>query len=397
MSKLTYFIFCVFLMFGPKIGMFDLSVAVSAFLLTFMLGSDIGLTKNFAWASLLLVALLSYQVIVQILNQNIQFEPLGRLLRALLTTVIIGLVVSGGRGDVSGKLIRGVLYALLAHSVLVNAAALYFPLNLLCSAISGNTRIQELRASGLFAGFDIAGYAALIGMAIILFKVAGIKRQLFEFVMLLIFMATCFFTSRVSLALGGIMLVVYVLKFIRNSNLSIYYRAAALLVFSVVGVIVAYKGFELMDVTFSLGVLDIDQEVRDDIVSRHAAQDPDSFLWADMFFLPNSFAQTIFGVGSDAVESDVGYVNEIFRYGVVGLIATVVFHLRFATRDLQMKKIRHFRRPVEKLSLFILVTIVSLTFKYNYLLVRVIYPVFLIVAGVAGLHLKSVGGKVPKQ
>lgn len=385
MRNLAYFLFCFFLLFGTKVGVVDLSVLVPFLMLPFLIETRMRLSKNFGWLCVMLVLLTSYQVLVQIFNQNIEFDPLGRLLRALLTVVAVGLVVCSGGAEVGARLLRATLYALIFHGVLILIAAWFQPFNVLLAIISGNTRIREGRASGLMAGFDIAGYASILGMAIIVYKVYPIRSYLLNFFYLGLLLLTCYYTSRVSMAFGGILFVIYTLGYFNSGNVPFRYRALGLFIFAIVGFIAAYKVFQILDVTFSLGILDISTEVRDDITSRHAVQDSDSFLWADMFFLPDSLAQTVFGAGSDNLDSDVGYVNEIFRYGVVGLCFTLYFHLRFAFRDSQLARMADWRRPITRLSLFVTISILVLTLKNNYLLVRGIFPIFLIVVGVAGM------------
>lgn len=380
-SKVLCFIFVFFFIFGIKISFLDLSIVVpySIAFLYISFKRSINFEGKLLTAAVLIAVLLFYQTVVQLICQEFEINSFFRLARALLVCVLLSAIV--GSQFFSGRqILTAVFYSLLFHAALINIAAIFDPLNNFLGAISGNDRIKPLRSSGLLAGFDISGLLCLLGMLMLLLKTYTANSNLFLILYYLVFILGCFFTSRVSMALALVFLCFFFFLNLINSKKNIFIKGSLTITFIVIGYLLVSKYLmPILEVTFSLGIFNVESELRDDIVSRHAVQSSDSFLWVDMFFLPVSFFATIFGTGSETLNSDVGYIKDIFRYGIVGLLfSCIIYAYIFIIANVSIKS-----SAVQNKSFLLLIRIIFvisfvLTFKNNYIFTRAIFPLTLL-------------------
>lgn len=347
-------------------------------LLLIPLGFSLKLSKPLVIAGCLIGVLLAYQAGIQILNFVVEPEPVLRLIRALLS-VLIGIFILGLPGINQRKLVSAVFTALILHALLIDVAALVERLNLALSIVSGNDRWKPLRSSGLLAGFDIAGFMVLAGTLLLTLRVFQFRFSVARWMCYIIFCLAAFFTSRVSLALFCVIIGVRAIFTIGALNIGWILKTSIFLLLAAIGGVVFYiYALPILDVTFSIGLLNISEADYDSIVARHAVQDEDQFLWSDMFFLPNSFSEIIWGIGQDALMSDVGYVKDIFRYGLVGLFLSTIIYFYLASKILAYSA----PKTSSGLRAFIF-TIYLLTFllsfKNGYFFTRSAFPLIILI------------------
>jgi len=384
-SSLLYFLFCFALVFAPKFGVVDFAILLPAMLLPFIFfNKRWKISRHFFSLAMMVVALIVYQLCVQMVNQNFQFAAVGRLMRALVTTIIVGFLFGTANNDDLGrKVFRALLAALAFHAFLIVVAAFVYPFNEFLSLISGNDRVRMYRASGLMAGFDIAGFLNIIGIAMIIFRVYAIKSTVVNLLLLILFFLSCYFTSRVSMVISGLLLLVYAVTLLRSSEISLFNRIVMFLILIFFTYEIAYKVMEIFEVTMALGLIDVDPMIATGVVTRHAVLDPRDFLWKSMFFVPDSMWQFIFGTGGDVLDSDVGYVKEIFRYGVVGLVFAVISHIIFTFKIFDSRFRLNLHSRSGRLVVFVFFAMFLLTLKNNYIFVRGVFPVYLILVAIA--------------
>lgn len=380
MKKVLLCVLIVFLLFGPKISIIDLSVLVPGLLLPFIQLGSWRLPRAFFELAVLLVILLVYQLLLQAILGTLDVELPGRLIRALLTTLIIGILFGESSGEYGRTIMIVLLGILLSHSILLIAAANNQPLNNLLGSITGNDRIAEYRASGLLAGFDIAGLFSIMGAAFLIFddRLAQKFNALVLCLMSGTFLLACYFASRVSMALCALLFLFQMWRLLKSKNNPFWLKLVVIAILAWPAIYIGRQMFLIFDVTMSLGLSDADKETIAAIAAREAVQDPDSFLWADMIFLPHSSAQVIFGAGIDPLDSDVGYVKEIFQYGLLGLGAVVAGHLRFMRKRFEGARNRG-SSPDRALVVFAFLMLMVLSAKNEYFLTRGFFPLFLLV------------------
>nr|WP_143023890.1 hypothetical protein [Pseudomonas benzenivorans] len=383
-------IFLFFLIFGWKVKYFDLSVFVPFILLPFVVRRA-SISFPFFLFFLLLSILFVYQLSVQVFNDSFDVEPLGRILRSIFVVFIVGVFCSSMDCRDLIKVLRILIVVIVMHAVFIIVTAFSLPLAELASSLSGNERFRWMRSSGLLAGFDIAGFITIIGILLLTSRASFFSDGMGKFMgVVILFFAACF-ASRVTMMFAGILFFLYVGRLVffgklgGGAKISILFASVFLCYF-------AFTWFlKVLDVTFSLGVVDVSSAEVEVITSIFSAQREGGFLWAHMFFLPDNLFGVFFGVGSEPGNSDVGYVREIFRYGVVGLVFVIVTHLLFLLFCFSGKR-KFFSSLEFKLAFVLLLFILVLTFKNNYLLVRGVFPCFVLISYCLGCLFKRSAG-----
>jgi hypothetical protein len=379
LGNVLAFIFVFFSIFGMKIAYFDLSIFIPCSIVLLYLANRplLNFDGKLLVAAGLVATLLSYQTIIQLIYHTFDFDSLLRLVRALLVCILLAVVVGCGFFS-RDQILSAVFYSLLLHVFMIDAAALFYPLNDFLSSISGNEKIRPLRASGLLAGFDIAGLLCLLGLLMLLLKI-HIPNSIWKLIIFcFVFVLGSFFTSRVSMAILLIFLGFFFLVYIFDKKTKSSRKFLLVPVFMISGYIfIAEYLIPIVEVTFTLGIFDVSNILREEIISRHAVQSSESFLWSDMLYLPNSFVATVFGTGSDELQSDVGYVKDIFRYGIVGMIFSFLIYYYLYSIGRGFLRLSCDKNYLLLLRIvFVLVFI--LTFKNNYFFTRAIFPVILL-------------------
>jgi hypothetical protein len=370
--------------FGIKIGYLDLSILLPllTLLLCVSIRQRLRFNRSFLIIAALIIALLAYQTSIQLAYLTFDINSLLRLVRAILICLLISVMVASDLFS-SKQILTAIFYSLLAHAILINLAALFQPLNELLGSISGNDRVRTLRASGLLAGFDISGLFCLFGLLMVLLGAFRARTAAMSIIYATIFVLGCFFTSRMSMAFSVLFVLVFGLYNLFKSRISLLGKMLLMLAF-VSGssyLVITYVA-PIVDVTFSLGLLDIDEDARDRITTRHATQSEGSFLWSRMFFLPDDTLAKFFGTGVEELNTDVGYIKDIFRYGFTGLafsMLTYLYMFLVGARNLQKTDGRVHYVMLQLVFFLILL----LTLKNNYFFTRAVFPFTLLMIAFA--------------
>ena len=138
-----------------------------------------------------------------------------------------------------------------------------------------------------------------------------------------------------------------------------------------------YLVLPIFEASLSLGIIELDQSEIYDISTTHSLTSHMVFM--DMLFLPDSSFEIIFGTGAETFYSDIGYIKDIYRYGIIGLtisILTYVLLLNLAVNKLGLlisnRNLKHF-------IIIIFFLIFILTLKNNYIFTRGIFPFFMLI------------------
>lgn len=358
-----------FLIFGPKIGFLDTSIIIPLLLINFL--KNIKVNKSIFLYIYYVIFLVVIQILSFLINQNFDFEVIGRLIRVILVIFILSIVVEKSY-IINVEIIYVIFYLILIHSIFIILCSLYKPLNEISILISGIEYIRPYRSAGVLSGFDIAGLISIVGIILLGFEIVRINNKFIEISSVIIILASTYFTSRVTILFALVVLIKYV-SIILKYRLNFIQKFIYILIFLLTLIYFTYEAYIIFEVTLNLGLMDISNDQAESILQRSAAVSGDAdILWTHMFFLPENTSGFILGEGVNQTLSDVGYVNEIYRYGLIGLFMSIFIHLLIGLKNIRLNSdnIKYLR--------FILVIIVLLfSLKNNYFFVRSFGVIFL--------------------
>lgn len=366
-NAIVCFVFIFTLIFAPKIGPIDFSLVIPFLLLLTCLRLDLKIGSVELKFFLLFSAVLIYQFSISFYNGVPDIQPIARLVRGLLQALFLYLFMA------SSPLVRiknGIdifYYCAIAHSIIVVLGAVIPELNLILSLISGNEKSPSFRSSGLLAGFDISGMISAIALLYFqLFKSNGSVS--FKDVLFLTFIfLSCVFTSRVSIFLGGLILCFILVNFLKSKRLPLSFKLISGLFFTVYIFSFIICSIIIIEFSFEVGIIEIPTSFYSQLAYVFAANSYETLL--NMFFLPDTFLNTLFGLGQEVGKTDVGYVINVYRFGVVGMFLAGITYI-YAVFSIRRGNMRRF------LYLFLAIMLL-LNFKNDYFFVRGILPVFL--------------------
>ena len=388
MKKLLLPLSVFFLLLGPKLGIFDTAVFVPAALLMVQRPRALKIPRGFAVFAVIVMFLICYQMVIQGVNETFAFDAVARLVRSLAQILLVGVMFGSGYDKPSSYWIRVTVGVIAVHSVIVIAGALVPEVNRLSALSIDIDRIRPYRSSGLLAGYDAAGLLSIFGLLQIVFFRSAFRSKWLSLVLCALFICAAAFASRVSFAIALVIATIWVFRFLLDKRIRFLVKMPVVFI-SVLGIGFAFYYFMLIiSATFSIAIPYVGA-VDTSFIARRFAVYARGLPWlANMFFLPSSPFHLFFGTGSEVAGTDVGYVREIFRYGVFGLIVAVGAHLIFLLMGSLGRGTRVDRFNASCLVFSIMGLMFLLTFKNNYIFLRAIFPAFLIVVG-AVLHNKG--------
>lgn len=339
-TRSLIFVAVLFAMFAPKLGSLDTSpVASLACLVLLAHRRDVLVPREYLVAILLLLGLLAYSIVAALLNGSSDTYATMRLSRALLSTAALGLAFYNL--DVRPGTVLNILIAVL----LLNAGAVLLEIlvpssqSLLAGLYGFNkVTVRTLRAFGLTAGYDTAGYLCVIGALLSAFKIIKGGRVLPYLLTMTVFTVAALFTSRSSMTLNLLVMTSVCVTFLFRGGpglklVGMSYLAGGFLL------VTSYM-LPLLLSTFSVADLQIAASAAEGDIdyTRNFARTDLSEWRNTMWIVPGDFWGTLFGVGSDIPESDMGYVKMIFMSGVVGLSVTLAFYGYLLWRALALNR-----------------------------------------------------------
>jgi hypothetical protein len=353
-------LFVIFVFYGPKIYFLDTSILVPLILLIYKAVAKKNNPKiNMCSISVLffIFILIIYQLILALFVSSNELIPILRNIRAFISVFLISSYVSLAFFDISKALLK----ACILHSIILIFFTFTPELSGVVNDFLGYKDTRFLRSTGLVAGYDMAGLIALTGLLILAFDDA-LKKTYFLFALILL--AACLFSSRLTMVIGGLIFIYMALKITKVNNLGFFSKVVLFSISLPISSLVIFVAFNA--VLFSFGY---DSFFEKESFERvYAAGTADRL--ETMYFLPKDENELIFGLGIKP-ESDVGYVREIYKYGIVGLffvIITYIFILITTLKSFEMAK------KTALTVLFLLFLIFILSFKNNYFLTRVSLP-----------------------
>ena len=247
------------------------------------------------------------------------------------------------------------------HSIIVIVFAFNPDISAVVSEALDYKDTRFLRSTGIVAGYDMAGLISIIGLFIFAFKQANNKT---DFLLALVLLLSCLLSSRVSMVIGTAIFAYMALKITKSSNLGFFAKTSMFSIGFSISLIAVFIAFNA--VLISLGFESFFEKESFDKV--YAMGTADSLK--DMYFLPPNDIALIFGLGVKP-GSDVGYVREFYKYGILGFFIVVSIYIFIFITSLKFLKNE---KESVLIILFLLILTFILSFKNNYFLTRVSLP-----------------------
>ena len=323
-SIVTYFVlFNSF--YGFRVAGIDFLILGNFLGLTLLLKkTKIVLSRETLSLCFILLLNIAYVSIVLLLTGVTELFILYRILRTLVGLIILGLIFDNLKISPS-FLIKALLGILLLNSLAIILQTVFPSLEQAYAALMGIKKPLFLyRSIGLIGGLDSAGFISIIGLSLsylLLFDQSEKKYTLISF----IFFISIFLTGRTGMLIGTFSTIVFFL--LKHKKKSRRFSLIKILpLFSFIFFILKIV-YDLINSTLAIDVSDVPPILFFDIIefdASYASQTPK--VWSEMWYLPNTFLEKIFGTGSNP-NIDIGYVNMIHMVGVIGLLLSLSFYL----------------------------------------------------------------------
>lgn len=283
------------------------------------------ITKKWFTLWIIIAITFCYSIIIYSLFNYSSNYLVFRQTRVLVTTSLLPIVIYLFPLKVNDKLLI-VLGVLFLNALAIIAEILFPQLQLYLAPIyMFNKGIKYLRAFGLTAGYDSAGYLSVMGFILASLFIIYQEKKAKYFIISLVFIASVFFTSRTSMSLIIAFVIFFAFYFI------IFKRGKTRLI-GVFFVFIIFFGitYFLLIVTntfdFSLSKSFI-FEPNIEYTRSFARTNFDEWKSHTTFFPDNEYL-LLFGEAIDP-PSDMGYIKVIYMIGLFGLFLVLIAHLYF--------------------------------------------------------------------
>lgn len=360
MKSVLLFIFLAFNVYQFKIANIELTLIVDIILLITLLNKKISNFNRTDYSIILFsIGLIIYSVITSLVMNNWDLFLHSRNIRIL--TYSIFLVLLTKNMIISKQQFIKVFKLVLFLNVLSIIIQYILPeTKIFFSEIIGyDKKIMELRSFGLFSSYDYAGFYSLLCLFLFSFFPDS-KNKIFTFFGLLFSLIACFQTSRLTMILAGINIIMLI--YFNRKKIKLIYIAISLpliyYIFLKVGVTIV--SIIIMSVPYlQENTLLYDSYFDSEILQSYGQASADVLL-DNMLVLPDD-QLLLFGEGIIPVSSDIGYIHLLFLYGIFGSIFIIGFYLKYIVKSLNHLKY------INEVDLFYFYLFFSvLLFIYNY-------------------------------
>ena len=186
------------ILFLPRIGSFDLTLAVLPVFFLFSLSQEktIKLNKRLALPISLILLLVTLFLINSFINKT-DLQIFLRYLRCIFSTICISCYINY-RKPAEEQFINALTFVLLIHAISIIASIVIPSIRPYIYIISGySKKYLPLRSTGLLSGYDFAGYYLNAGVFLRFFYNTKYRDKVFDLQMI-IFIVAIIFTSRIN-------------------------------------------------------------------------------------------------------------------------------------------------------------------------------------------------------
>ena len=300
-----------------------------------------------------------YTLFICIINTSDSLYAIGKPLRFIFTLVIFAYLSTRFAKYNIKEIVIALVLALLIHLAFVYLE--FFIPSLKTVIISYLDTEKEdiinlpLRAFGLCSSFDGAGLVLCVLQAL-LWMLTLQKKSALLFSLCLLSYVGCFMVSRTSMLVSTIFMILILISFAKNNKKFLFFFIVPVFIIA---------GFYVYDLAKDI--------LSDNIIEQSYRMESSEKLTGEMLYLPDSVFGTLFGTGDRSDFSDIGYINQIFMVGFLGLlwILSIYYQTYIAVR-----RMRYQYKYESWFLIIMLVLLLAFNYKLSFLYSRSVSDVY---------------------
>lgn len=300
-----------------------------------------------------------YTLFICLINTSDSLYAIGKPLRFVFTLVIFAYLSTRFAKYNIKEIVSALVLALLIHLAFVYLE--FFIPSLKTVILSYLDTEKEdiinlpLRAFGLCSSFDGAGLVLCVLQAL-LWMLTLQKKSALLFSLCLLSYVGCFMVSRTSMLVSTIFMVLILISFAKNNKKFLFFFIVPVFIIA---------GFYVYDLAKDI--------LSDNIIEQSYRMESSEKLTGEMLYLPDSVFGTLFGTGDRSEFSDIGYINQIFMVGILGLlwILSIYYQTYIAVR-----RMRYQYKYESWFLIIMLVLLLAFNYKLSFLYSRSVSDVY---------------------
>jgi hypothetical protein len=319
---ITYFVlFNNFYAF--RISGIDFLVFGNFFGLILLLRKKIIISKNALFLCFILLINIGYISILLLSTGVSELFIINRLIRTLVGIILLSLIFDNLKLS-SKYLIKALFIILLINSVTIILQTVFPSFEQFYGKLIQYPKpLFIYRSIGLIGGYDAAGFVCAIGLSLSYLLIIYQPQNKYYLASFVFFISICL-TGRTGMVVGTFITIFFLLFNFKNKPGSISFFKIFFLCSFII--LISKSIYELINFSLETDITTIPRILFFDINefdAAYASQTPK--VWSEMWKLPNTFWETLFGTGVNP-NIDIGYVNMIHMVGVFGLLLTFLFY-----------------------------------------------------------------------
>ena len=315
------FLVVFFSIFGPKIGIIDLSLIGSLIAIISLVSRKPIIPKAFIVFYAFICIFTFYNAVMFLFHDSTDYYLLLRNVRVLISSFSLGLFFSNLPKSKILVTLKIIVVVLSFNAIVTILQVLDPNLQILLKDIYGFTKsLRSIRAFGLTAGYDTSGYLSIIGFLLTLFFIISSQRRIKWILLQLIFSISILFTSRSSMILFSfIFLAVTFFFFLQRGQ---GFKLLSVIYFAISSLAIIYFLLPIFLSTFTI-FNDYFFWIPSSNYFVYYAR-TDMTEWQNsMWLFPGNIFDLIFGMSIDVPFSDVGFVKIVYMVGIIGLFIII--------------------------------------------------------------------------
>lgn len=300
-----------------------------------------------------------YTMMICQINVSDSLYALGKPLRFIFTLVVFAYLSTRFAKYNIKEIVTALVLALLIHLAFVYIE--FFIPSVKTVVLSYLDTEKEdiinlpLRAFGLCSSFDGAGLVLCVLQAL-LWMLSLQKKSALLFILCLLSFIACFLVSRTSMLVSTVFMVLIIISFAKNNKKFLFFFVVPVFIIG---------GFYVYDLAKDI--------LSENVIEQSYRIESSEKLTGEMLYLPDSAFGTLFGTGDRSELSDIGYINQIFMVGIVGLlwILSIYYQTYIAVR-----KMRCQYKYESWFLIIMLVLLLAFNYKLSFLYSRSVSDVY---------------------
>lgn len=320
----------------------DVLVCILVFFSPSVMPVDNKPIRNIIFSALFLAL---YTLLICFINGSDSLYAIGKPFRFIFTLVVFAFLSTRFAKYRNEEIITALFLALLIHLVFVYVEFFIPVLKPVVFSYLDTDKEDilnyPLRAFGLCSSFDGAGLIICVFQALLWMMSFKGKSAVLFFLCLISFVG-CFLVSRTSMLISTLFMGLIILSFAKRNKKLLFLFVIPLFIIG------GYYVYGLASDILSTSI--IEDSYRPESAEK---------LTGEMLYLPDTMFGALFGTGDKSDFSDIGYVNQIFMVGIVGLfwILSIYYQSFLAIRRIRFQF---------KYETSFLILVLVLLFVYNY-------------------------------